>query len=192
MSGRSGTLRVVVSISGRPLFLSTVGLLLVSHCFSVLCHSYFLLFSIYWFSLVHFGPTDFTFFADWVDPAIHLPLSHFSPLSSRPSSIWRGVDPSPGQVPGADGESEGEESRLCLQTALRDLPAEVISYLSFYFLFLPVRCNHMEAQYQVYVPFLVVHNRYDFLNLVKLSRLDIQSYAVHEETQQDVKWEHTE
>lgn len=40
ISSCSVTLRVVVSISDQPLFFSTVGLLLVWHCFSVLCHSY--------------------------------------------------------------------------------------------------------------------------------------------------------
>lgn len=40
ISSCSVTLRVVVSILDRPLFSSTVVLLLVSHWISVLCHSY--------------------------------------------------------------------------------------------------------------------------------------------------------
>lgn len=77
MSGRSVTLRVVVSISGWPLFLSTVGLLLVSHCFSVLCHSYcpcFAFTGFLWFILsdrlyFFFSQTDLTL--------LSVSLSHF-------------------------------------------------------------------------------------------------------------------
>lgn len=101
-----------------------------------------LLFSIYWFSLVHFVQQTLHFS---LTDLTRLSISHFFP-SACPSSIWRGADSSPGQVPGADGESESEESRLCLQTPLRGLPAEVISYLS---VFSP-RHSHMEALWQVY------------------------------------------
>lgn len=72
MSGRSVPLRVVVNISAQPLFLSTVGLLLFSHCFSVLCplSLLLLLFSIYWFSLVRF-----------VQRTLHFSLTDLSLLS---------------------------------------------------------------------------------------------------------------
>lgn len=123
---------MVVRISGQPL--STLALLSVSHCPSVLT-LLLLLFSSYWFSLVHF-----------VQQALHFSLTSpsflFSSRSSCPSSIRRGVDPSPGQVSGADGESEGEESWICLQTALRGLPAEVINK-PFFFSY-SVKFNHTD------------------------------------------------
>lgn len=50
----------------------------------------------------------------------------FSTLPSGSSPLWRGADPSPGQVPGPDGEPESEESRVRLQAALWGLPAEVM------------------------------------------------------------------
>lgn len=85
------------------LFLCPLSLLLVS-------------FSIYWFSLVHF-----VCLSDPPPPP---------PTLSCCSSVWRGADPSPGQVPGADGEPESEASRLRLQTALRGLLTEVTACLS--------------------------------------------------------------
>lgn len=83
-----------------------------SHCFSLS-----LLLLIFACS---FFPTDFTFFSSSCDLTWTLLPP---PLVLR--SLWRCFDPSPGQVSGTDGESEGEASRLCLQTALRGLPAEV-------------------------------------------------------------------
>lgn len=100
-----------------PLFLSTVGLLLVSHSFFVLCHS-------------HSCCLAFTGFLWFI---LLCCLSHFSHWACSPSalrhrSIWWSIDSSPGQVSGTDGESAGEEGRLCLQTPLRGVPAEVICH----------------------------------------------------------------
>lgn len=99
MSGRSVTLRVVVSISGRPLFLSTVGLLLLSHCFSVLCHSYCSCLAFTGFLWFILSNRLYIFFLRLIWPCSPSPSPTFSPLllsqfdltrcwSVTRSSIW--------------------------------------------------------------------------------------------------------
>lgn len=170
MSGRSVPLCVVVSISGRPLFLSTVGLLLFSHSFSVLCHSY----------LSHLAFTGFLWFIRlfvWLICACSAP----PPTLSCCSSIWRGVDPSPGQVPGADGEPESEASWLRLQAALWGLLTEVIVCLSLIFWF------HSKAQSQgsslsrtwkYMCPSCVLSQQQDKLDVAKLFTKDMEDMSM--------------
>lgn len=54
--------------------------------------------------------------------AVHWLFLHFHAL---PRSIWWGPDPTPGEIPGADGEPAGAQSRLRLPQKIRGFPAEV-------------------------------------------------------------------
>lgn len=107
-------LSVWPSLWGRPFVpLPTVELLLLPHCVSVPAHSYCCCLAFtgsLWFMLSDFNV-----------------LTSLSLLLS--SALRRGADPPPGQVPGPDGEPEGEEGRLRLQAPLRGLPPEVITSL---------------------------------------------------------------
>lgn len=74
-------------------------------------------------------------FSTWRDRYTLMQLLHFHALSR---SIWWSSNPTPSEIPGADGEPQSAQSWVCVSKEIRSFPAEVGLPCTYLSLFLPL------------------------------------------------------